>query len=329
MNVFAALFGHICYKFSVDNMSLSELGIKLLRMLICCLLLTGRISLYCQPACFITGGSEVVCPGNSTTWSAPDGMAAYHWSGPDGFTADIRDITVSMAGEYTVELSDLNGTNTCSRNLTVYPELLPGSINTTLRQFCTGGTAAIGGTSSPYGPATGGSGSYLYTWQIQEGCTGGWIDIAETNVTSYTPAPPTGTTCYRRKVTDILCYTEAYTGFKKFEIYDDPVSQDIDPWPADLTVCSGTFVSATFSGGSGGYPDGYTDIYEYSINSGTSWNIYALPQSISTSGISGSNVVQIRTRRISTGVNGCNYGLYVIVSWNVNSLPDTPAIYHR
>jgi len=256
-------------------------------------------------------------------------MAAYYWSGPDGFTADIREITVSLPGEYTLTVEDLNGTNTCSRDLTVYPELLPGSLNTTLRQFCTGGTAVIGGASSPYGPATGGSGLYLYTWQLQEGCSGEWSDIAETNTASYTPVPPLVTTCYRRKVTDILCYSEAYTGTKMFEIYDDPVSQDIEPSPADPTVCSATFVSATFSGGSGGYPGGYTDIYEFSTNSGASWNTYTPAQMISTTGLSGSNVVQIRTRRISTGVNGCNYGLYVLVSWNVNSLPITTAIYHR
>ena len=86
-------------------------------------------------------------------------------------------------------------------------ELSPGSINTTLRQFCVGGTTAIGGTNSPYGPATGGSGSYTYTWQMQEGCTGGWNDISGTNTTSYTPAAPAVTTCYRRKVTDMVCNT--------------------------------------------------------------------------------------------------------------------------
>jgi hypothetical protein len=208
-------------------------------------------------------------------------------------------------------------------------ELSPGSINTTLRQFCVGGTTAIGGTNSPYGPATGGSGSYTYTWQLQEGCTGGWNDISGTNTTSYTPAAPAVTTCYRRKVTDLVCNNEAFTSFKKFEIFDDPVSQNIVPSPANQTVCSGSFVSATFTGGSGGYPDGFTDIYESSTNSGTSWSSYSPGQNISTTGLSGANAVQIRTRRISTGVNGCNFGSYVTVSWSVNPVPVTSAIYHR
>ncbi len=310
-------------------MSLRRLGIRLLLMHFFRLISAGTIILYGQPACQITGGSESVCSGNSTTWSAPEGMDSYYWSGPSGFTAITRDITISLAGEYTLIIYDINGSNSCSRLLTVFPELAPGSINTTLRQFCTGGTAAIGGTSSPYGPATGGSGSYFYTWQLQTGCAGEWSDIPATDMTSYTPVAPPVTTCYRRHVTDALCGTEAITGSKKFEIFEDPVSQDINPSPVSTSICSGIPVSAVFSGGSGGYPGGYTDIYEYSTNSGTSWSQYSPGSEISTSGMTGSGLVQIRTRRISTGVNGCNYGAYVIVSWSIKPSPSTQAIFHR
>jgi len=310
-------------------MSSRVLGIRLLLVLFGWLIIGRLITLNGQPACFILEGADVICPGNSTIWNAPDGMATYYWSGPNNFSSQTRDITISIAGTYTVTVSDLNGTNSCSRNLTVYAELSPGSINKTLRQFCTGGTTAIGGTTSPYGPATGGSGSYLYTWQMQEGCAGGWNDIPGTNMTSYTPVAPTMTTCYRRKVTDLACGTESFTGFKQFEIFEDPVSQNIVPLPAVMTVCSGMAISAIFTGGSGGFPGGTTDIYEYSINAGTSWSVYTPGQNIPTTGLSGSNMVQIRTRRISSGVNGCNYGSYVIAAWSVKPTPVTSAIYHR
>jgi len=71
------------------------------------------------------------------------------------------------------------------------------------------------------------------------------------------------------------------------------------------------------------------DIYEYSTNTGTSWSAYSAGQNIPTAGLSGSSVVQIRTRRISTGVDGCNWGSYVTVGWSVNPLPITSPIYHR
>ena len=310
-------------------MSLRALRIRLLLVPYCWLLLVYSFTLNGQPACSISDGSDAICFGNSTTWSAPDGMSVYSWTGPSGFTATTREITISISGLYTLTITDQNGSTSCSRNLTVNPDLSPGTINTTLRQFCTGGTAAIGGTTPPYGPATGGSGSYIYTWQTQEGCTGGWNDISGSNTTSYTPPAPAVTTCYRRKVTDIVCNTDAYTVFKKFEIFEDPVSQNIIPSPAILTVCSGIAISATFTGGSGGYPGGYTDIYEYSTNTGTTWSTYTPGQNIPTTSLAGSGMVQIRTRRISTGVNGCNYGSFVTVIWTVNPLPVTSAIFHR
>lgn len=310
-------------------MSLRELGIRLLLISGNCLLIAFKFTINGQPACNISGGSDAICSGNSTTWSAPAGMVTYNWTGPSGFTASTREITISSAGNYTVTISDLSGNSSCSRNLTVNPALSPGLINTTVRQFCVGGTTAIGGTNSPYGPATGGSGSYNYTWQIQEGCTGEWVDISGTNSTSYTPDPPVITSCYRRKVSDIICNTDSNTDSKRFEIFEDPVSQNVIPSPADLTVCAGTFVSATFTGGSGGFPDGCTDTYEFSTNNGTSWSAYSPGQNIPTTGLTGSNIVQIRTRRISTGVNGCNYGVYVMVPWSVKPLPVTTAIFHR
>ncbi len=220
-------------------------------------------------------------------------------------------------------------TVSCSRSLNVYAELSPGSINTTLRQFCFGGTAVIGGTNPPYGPATGGSGSYVYIWQMQEGCSGVWNDIPGADTTSCTPPAPPVTTCYRRKVTDTVCDSESFTATKRFEIFEDPVSQTIVPLPGNLVVCAGFPISATFSGGSGGFPGGTTDIYEYSSNSGTSWSAYSPGQNISTIGSSGVNLFRIRTRRISTGVNGCNYGTFVNVSFSVNPLPLTSSIYHR
>jgi hypothetical protein len=164
---------------------------------------------------------------------------------------------------------------------------------------------------------------------LQEGCTGEWNDISGTNTTSYTPVAPSVTTCYRRKVTDIVCDTENHTEYKRFEIFEDPVSQDIIPSPSNLSACSGNPISATFTGGSGGYPGGYTDLYEYSTNYGASWSTYLPGENILTNGLSGTNVVQIRTRRISTGVNGCNYGSYVTETWSVVPVPVTPSIYHR
>ncbi len=308
---------------------MNGLEIKLPLLSVCLCLISFNTDTCGQPVCIITGGIDVICLGSSTTWSAPGGMASYSWAGPSGFTSSGQSVTVNLSGNYTLIITDSSGASSCSRNLSVYPELSAGSINTTLGQFCTGGTTVIGGTNPPYGPASDGSGSFTYSWHMQEGCMGGWVDIPGSNLTSFTPDPPLVTACYRRKVTDLVCNNEAFTDFKRFEIFSDPVSQTILPQPEELTICAGTPVSATFTGGSGGFPGGTEDIIEFSTNGGTSWSSYPADENIATDGLSGVNVVRVRTRRISTGVNGCNYGLYNSVAWNVNSIPNTSAIFHR
>ena len=272
---------------------MSEPGIKLLTVTISVYLISTSITTNGQPVCYITGGSDEICYGNSTSWSAPDGMITYLWTGPSGFSASTRNVIVNRAGSYTLIISDIQGTESCSRNLIVDPELLPGAINTTLRELYSGGTVAIGGTNPPNGPARGGSGSYIYTWQLQPECTGEWTDIPGTNMTSYTPVAPFITTCYRRKVTDIACNAEALTDFKRFQIYEDPVSQTIVPQPADLTVCAGTPVSAIFTGGSGGFPGGTIDIYEFSTDSGAIWS-HILRSRIYNDRTIGPGIVRIR-----------------------------------
>ena len=112
-----------------------------------------------------------------------------------------------------------------------------------------------------------------------------------------------------------------FTGSKRFEIFPELVSQNIVPLPNSPTVCAGTSISATFTGGSGGFPGAFIDRYYYSTNGGTSWSSYLSGDAIPTTGLSGNNIVQIRTRREATGVDGCDYGEYVTVSWSVNPLP--------
>ena len=243
----------------------------------------------------------VIQVGNGVFSGIPAGIN-YSWS-----VTDANNCSPAVSGNITISQPDL---------------LLPGTINTNLSQFCLGGRGVIGGDIPDYIQASGGSGNLIYTWQIDIGCTNSFTDIPGANSPSYTPDPPTslGSTCYRRKVTDGNgC--EAFTGVKTFEVFPDLVSQSIIPSPSNLAVCAGTQVSATFTGGSGGFMGGYTDIYEYSTNSGVNWISYVSGQQISTVGLSGTDVLRIRTRREAYGVDGCNWGDYVIVSWKVNPLP--------
>src|SRR6185436_4455388 len=67
------------------------------------------------PSSTITGNSSV-CPGNSTQWCAPAGLAAYLWS--TGATTQC--VTVSAAGTYTVTTTNTGGcTSSSSKTLTI------------------------------------------------------------------------------------------------------------------------------------------------------------------------------------------------------------------
>lgn len=81
---------------------------------------------------------------------------------------------------------------------------------------------------------------------------------------------------------DNICNTDAWTGAKTFQIFQDLISQQIVPFPSDFTVCEGLSVSATFTNGSGGPPSLYT-VYEYRIDGG-SWLQYISSTPISTTG---------------------------------------------
>jgi hypothetical protein len=73
------------------------------------------------PPCNVTG-DNTICPGETTQFCAPAGMASYAWTGPGGFKGNTQCITVSVAGQYNVTITDNNGcVSTCSRTLTVSP----------------------------------------------------------------------------------------------------------------------------------------------------------------------------------------------------------------
>ena len=74
------------------------------------------------PACSITGKTET-CANVAVDLCGPDGNLGYVWSGPGGFSATDKCISVSTAGDYTLTTTDLgtkcSSSGTCSAHLTV------------------------------------------------------------------------------------------------------------------------------------------------------------------------------------------------------------------
>ena len=106
-------------------------------------------------------------------------------------------------------------------------------------------------------------------------------------------------------------------------VYDAPTSKNITGVPPSGTnICQGSTVSATFSGGTN--PSGTaTDYYEYSINGGIDWNSYT-PGSSITATATGTNIIQIRTRKMSA--NGQCFSNWNTAMWTVVAQPTAPTL---
>jgi hypothetical protein len=288
----------------------------------------------------ITLGASPICSGASTTLTQVGGTlgtgASYKWyTGSCGGTlvgtgASIT-VTPTATTIYYVRAEGTCNTTTCASNtLTVYgTTITSGAVGgaASLTQ-CTGGNPALFAVAAP----SGGNGIYTYQWLQSNGCTGTWVNATAedgiTNTLNFNPPiltlPTTSTMCYQLRITD-GCGNIGYSTVKTYTVVADPVSQTINPTPtAGTTLCAGATVSATFTGGSGGTGT-VTDTYEYSTNTGSTWTAYSAGTAIATAGLSGTNVVQVRTRRTATGT-GCDNGLYNTVMWSIVADPISPTL---
>ena len=300
---------------------------------------TPSITAMTAKAC--SGTAFAVTPVNGTNGVVPS-LTTYSWGFPtgSGFSGGATGtVAVNISGTLTNTTSGVvtatytvtptSGScagSTFAITVTLPAVLNPGSINTTGGNYCSGGNVILDGTNSPYCGASGGMTPYSYQWmksyQAASGCSGNWSTASGTNNgTSYNPPAfsSTGTYCLQRIVND-GCGTMAYSGIATFNVYPDLVSNNIIPSPNTSSVCAGTSVSATFSGGSGGAAGLYADRDSVSTNGGLTWIAYS-GGVINTAGLSGNNIVQIKTRRVAISVAGCNWGNTNSYSWTIYPLP--------
>jgi gliding motility-associated-like protein len=108
-----------------------------------------------------------VCAGSPLTLAGgPAGMTTYSWTGPDGFTANTRNPTVSsaataaMASIYSLTVTNASGCTSVPATTTVVVNSLPLATATSNSPVCTGGPLTLAG-----GPA----GMTTYSWTGPDG----------------------------------------------------------------------------------------------------------------------------------------------------------------
>ena len=147
-----------------------------------------------------------ICENGTVQFSAsPDGLSSYLWSGPNGFSANeqnpsLTDVPLTSAGIYTVTVTDSNncsGTATTTLVVDPNPEA-PVSATVNRNDICADDTGNITLT------ATGGSGDNL-VW-YSSSCGGTQVGVGP-NITI--PRPAATTTYFARWETDSDCAASA------------------------------------------------------------------------------------------------------------------------
>ena len=102
-------------------------------------------------------------------------------------------------------------------------------------------------------------------------------------------------------------------------IFSAPVAPTMDKSPNQAAVCAGTNVSATINTNGSGGVSACSDSYEYSTDGGVTWNSYTPGTTISTTGLTGTDIVQVQAIRDDSEGRGC--AAYNFYKWTVNPLP--------
>ncbi|TMI91609.1 MAG: HYR domain-containing protein, partial [Bacteroidetes bacterium] len=202
--------------------------------------LTGGNSTYTQPnngALDATGANDASCTtGIATfTYTSTGSVNPATGSSLNGAVFGIGTSTVTW-----MRTDGCGNTATCSFTLTVYPPLIPGSINNALVNACTSyNPPALNVTGT-----SGGSGAYTYQWQLNG------VNISGEVLSSYDPPQLTtaGTYVYSCVVSD-NCGNSISTNTKTINIVADPIVTAT----GGGAVCMGgsKTLNASVSGGTG------------------------------------------------------------------------------
>ncbi|MCB0630200.1 MAG: gliding motility-associated C-terminal domain-containing protein [Saprospiraceae bacterium] len=127
-------------------------------------------------------GPDMICAGDTGNYTAVGGGGTppftFSWTGPNGFTASGENITISDAGEYTVEITDANGcSTTCSKTLSFFEEITCAIDGQNI--VCLGDAA----TFTALG--TGGTSPLSYSWSGPNGFTASDAVITVTDIGAY------------------------------------------------------------------------------------------------------------------------------------------------
>jgi len=271
-------------------------------------------------------GSTNVCDSQTGVVYTVGAFSSYSWTVVGGTIVagqNTSSITVDWGGAGTgsvsVSVTNING---CigTHNINVTKNPLPSIVLNTNPTVCQGSVTA----NLPYSGAFASPNQYTIDYSPAANGVGfvdvGWTALPASPIVLTIPGgAPAGVYNATIKVRNaLLCESSTYNFTVTIE--GTPVAGTLTKSPNVATVCAGTGVSATLTAGSGGNG---TDETQYSTNTGSTWSTYTSGTTINTSSLSGTNVVQIRTRRLGSA---CANSAWNTITWTVEATPVAPTI---
>ena len=177
------------------------------------------VSMLPNPSVSVSSNKANVPPGGTATLTATGGASNYQWfnNGVQIGASQILNVTVPNSSRYVAYTTGANGCGDSAALTITTVALLEGSVGPS-QTLCSGGTPS---TLNSVAPASGGSGTYNYTWQSTTDLNAAYTDIPNANQVSYTPGNITTTTYFRRKVTD--SGIDKFTALVSISIVPNPV----------------------------------------------------------------------------------------------------------
>jgi hypothetical protein len=278
---------------------------------------TATVTVNAAPTATISG-STTICSGSSATLTltltgtSPWTVVVDNYGTINGITSSPYYFNVSPTTNTTYTITSVTDGNGCSGtgigSATVTIQVLPTADAGADQNICQGSTASLSGSATNYSSlawTTSGDGTFSNANSLNTVYTPGSNDIAAGYVTLTLTANPISP-CATAATDQVVIYIER-----------TPVAQTINPSPNTTQVCEGSYVSATFSGGSGGNGN---DEYQYEYDNSGTWYSYNPGDPILTSGHS---QVTVRTRRSGTYCPSSSYNTH---TWLIEQTPVAPSI---
>jgi autotransporter-associated beta strand protein len=212
-----------------------------------------------NPLPTVSVNSQTVCANAlpATVTATPAGgtppYVNYAWTVPAGATApgNVASFTTSVAGTYSVVVTDNNGCSSASGSGTLTVNGAPAANAGLPQTICSGCSATLGSTPT----ASGGSGSgYTYSWSPSAG-------LSSATVANPT-ASPSSTTTYAVTVTDGNGCVSAPSSVT---VTVANVAPAISGQPGNTTVCSGSTASFSVTA------SGSSLNYSWAVNNNSGW----------------------------------------------------------